>query len=669
MKSFIASLVAVALIFVVPWLFELYTFHLYEANDNSFFAYSGGRTAFFVASVVVLGYVAGWNARKAARNVNYYAIGCAAAALSLVMVLYQFCNATECYYVGPDGLGEVRLFLLLFSASEVGLILGSQPCLVSNKKGGRHVGSSTSAAVVTAAAKPSLLSASSIHPLFALAMVAIFIGIYPAAWLYDVPSEPTFRVFLFIYYVTVPFLLAGLVASQLGKRSNDSYYQRWQGIVVASALVQAVLYFLFGAMTFPDGGIDSGKEAGVPIWQAVQLAIAISCSALSGIAGSRIGSSRHYHQRRLVRPNNSRLDGSKPTARTVTAYRKMLEMSREKLFASPLALIFLGFAIFAAHPLLLAPIDLLPPGIENAVGNNDHRQHGGDDYYLKLLSSVPSPMHYAGAGADENYHSTKRVEVSVNFTSLYPRHANNDAMSGSNNKDNASNIGDVVIAGMGAQSPNCCKDGLDYGYRADVLFTNNGATYLVARAWETCDQNAACSGFPWRSIMHESVVPIKDNYIPKSSLDIAMEWAKDGRTANWYYRTMDNQGWIKYSSFTAPLIENLYFNLGVSSINDFLPTKNRLINSLYEDVNFFQVGIATSSPADGSSAFAGGKVVFECPAYYDNKGDGEKHCFSNMAAVPSGNSYWKVLWGWGGEQPDTSSIQIDNLKKSVEMTI
>lgn len=54
---------------------------------------------------------------------------------------------------------------------------------------------------------------------------------------------------------------------------------------------------------------------------------------------------------------------------------------------------------------------------------------------------------------------------------------------------------DFVQAGIGAQSPNCCKDGLDYGYRADILFTEDGR-YLVARAWETCDQNMGCSALP-----------------------------------------------------------------------------------------------------------------------------------------------------------------------------
>lgn len=657
------SFISIALTFAIPWLFELYTFHLYATNDNTFFAYSGTRISFFVASIVALCYFAGWNIRKEAGNASYYYVtGCAAAAvLSLVMALYQFCETRECYYVGPDGLGEVRLFVLLFSASAVGLIRGGWSWLSSKNKDGHHDATRTVAATTTS--PPS----SSIHPLFATVAVAIFVGIYPAAWLYDVPSGPTFRVILFTDYVTVPFLLAGLVAAQLGSNSR-----KW--VAAGSVVGQVVLFVLFELLTFADNdGGGRGRAALLSSsWQAVQLIIAICGSASSGIVGNWIGRSyyghRHHHCRRLAQRPDNRLDGNGSIARMAAPPRK-LERTKEKLFASLSVPVFLGFAIFAAHPLLLAPIDLLPHDIEKNI-------NGGNDDYLRVVSSIPSPMYYAGAASNENYHSTKRVEVDLDFASLYQQQHHQGTISSNrtsgNNATNSSNS-DVVLAGIGAQSPNCCKDGLDYGYRADVLFTKEGAKYLVARAWETCDQNAACSCFPWRSVMHESIVPINDdsNSVSDSHLAVAMEWAKDGRTVNWYYRISDNQGWTKYSSFTAPAIENPYFNLGVSSINDFIPTNNRFINSLYEDVNFFQVGIATTtSPSDDpSSVFTGGKIVFECPAYYDtNNNGGKKHCFSNMAAVSGSDSYWKVLWGWGGSRPATS-IHIDNLKKSVEMTI
>jgi len=113
----------------------------------------------------------------------------------------------------------------------------------------------------------------------------------------------------------------------------------------------------------------------------------------------------------------------------------------------------------------------------------------------------------------------------------------------------------ATCAGIGAQPPNCCKDGLDYGYRADILFMENGQ-YLAARAWETCDQTIRCSAFPWISTMHEAAVLLPNN---SSSIMLAMGW--DSKTVNWYYKTSSH--WSKYSSFLTPEIENPYSNLGV----------------------------------------------------------------------------------------------------------
>jgi hypothetical protein len=176
------------------------------------------------------------------------------------------------------------------------------------------------------------------------------------------------------------------------------------------------------------------------------------------------------------------------------------------------------FALIGAHPYLDAPMNMAT------------NYHG----------AVVQPTYYAGAYHDEQYFPTKRVEVGIDLGHF---------------EDNAIKNNDFVLAGIGVQSPNCCKDGLDYGYRADILF-EDGARFLVARAWETCDQNIGCSAFPWISTMHKSIVPLSGN---DSSIMLAMEWS--GRTVDWYYKTSSN--WSKYSSFVSPEIENPYFNLGV----------------------------------------------------------------------------------------------------------
>jgi len=292
-----------------------------------------------------------------------------------------------------------------------------------------------------------------------------------------------------------------------------------------------------------------------------------------------------------LRPDGALLLGIIMAAGIPTALlgRRIAKSRRKELavtasFSSLIAL----FALVAVHPLLDAPMNL---SIADSRG------------------AVVQPTYYAGAFHDAKYFPTKRVEVEINLEQF------------DENKVQDS----FVLAGIGAQSPNCCKDGLDYGYRADVLF-ENGARYLVARAWETCDQNMGCSAFPWMSTMHRSTVPLPRN---SSTVMLAMQW--ENRTVNWYYKTGGN--WSEYSSFVPPEIENPYFNLGVIWVGS--PTANPDLQQAY----FYQVGVSTSSK-EGQY----GEITFECPSYYDKRG--EKHC-PQIAAIVGGNSHWKVLWKWG----------------------
>jgi hypothetical protein len=161
---------------------------------------------------------------------------------------------------------------------------------------------------------------------------------------------------------------------------------------------------------------------------------------------------------------------------------------------------------------------------------------------------LATPTYYAGAyHRSDKYFATKRVEAELNL-------------------DQFDHGGiEFAMVGIGAQSPNCCKDGLDYGYRADILISDSKVS-LVARAWETCDTNIACSGFPWMSIMHQATVPMAEGSVSNRVM-LAMEWQQDGRTVNWYYRNGIGN-WIEYSSFLTPDIENPYFNLGVIDAGD-----------------------------------------------------------------------------------------------------
>jgi hypothetical protein len=287
--------------------------------------------------------------------------------------------------------------------------------------------------------------------------------------------------------------------------------------------------------------------------------------------------------------------------RIATSRRKELAIATS--FSSMIALFVLG----AVHPLLDAPMNM-------AI--NDSR------------GAVVQPTYYAGAYDDQYYFPSKKVEVRINLG-----HFDSSLMG----------KGDFALAGIGAQSPNCCKDGLDYGYRADILFAPDGMRYLVARAWETCDQNMGCSAFPWISTMHESTVPLTDN---SSLITLAMGWVD--RTVEWYYKSGDN--WSKYSSFVPPEIELPFFDLGVIWVGS--PTANPDLQNAY----FYQAGVST--PRKGVQY---GQITFECPSYYDMQGI--KHCVPATAII-GGNSHWKVLWKWGLPN-DKASVAINGTNVTV----
>jgi hypothetical protein len=275
-----------------------------------------------------------------------------------------------------------------------------------------------------------------------------------------------------------------------------------------------------------------------------------------------------------------------------------------------------NFFFFAVHPYMDAPMNL------SISSDSDPNRY--------------SPTYYAAAFQDEKHTRVKRVEVEMSFANF-----NKDSIQ----KDN------FLAAGIGAQSPNCCKDGLDYGYRADVLFSDTGETFLLARAWETCDGNIACSATPWQLRIHEAVVPFKLN---SSNVMLAMEWKEgwEDREASWYYRTSETD-WSKYSTFIAPQIENPYFNIGFLGESwAFGNFPNPPLGRVY----FYQFGLSTAYKIlDKDSS-----VSFTCPAYYL---EGTRHCVRNMGAVEEGASHWKVLWKWGIQSDD--QVIIDEEKNTI----
>lgn len=292
--------------------------------------------------------------------------------------------------------------------------------------------------------------------------------------------------------------------------------------------------------------------------------------------------------------------------------RHEILLTREKRQTVLFALIIANFSVLAIHPYIDAPMNL-----------------SIDTYsYTKLAL----PTYYDAAFHNDKYFPTKRVEVEIDFENF---------------DSNKIQEGNFLSAGIGAQSPNCCKDGLDYGYRADILLAGKEERYLVARAWEACDHNVGCSGDTWQLRIHQAVVPFLHD---SKKLIIGMGW-EDG-SVNWYYKT-DNADWLTYSSFMTPKIQNHAFNIGVfDRIGPHGPISNPPSGSAY----FYQFGIAMSDRiVDDKST-----ITFRCPAYYL---EGSKHCVTNMDTIKNGGSHWKVIWKWG--VPSDVAIDIDEEKSIV----
>ena len=512
---------------IVPIVFETYTFHLYTIRDPSFFTFSGARLWVFLISIILSGVAIG----LAGRLRPIVASGAAALAVSvLIAMLYQFCDAKQCYYSGPDGLGELRLGVLFFSTSVIGIMVGSM----------RH---------------PS--AKSNVYGVFFGGNIAVFLGFFPWALLFASYMPTTVGLAMLGFASAIPFLFSGAVCRFFSNSAKHAIY--------SGAMGWFVLLTMFASM----------RPSSMPL-----LAVILACSLPSAVGGYLL---------------ESRMS------------RKRTDLKSGIVIASLLGL----FAFGASHPFI--------GGAMNLSSEPDR-------------AILPEPTYYSGAyHQSETYLSTKRVEVQVDFEQF-----------------DRDSVRDFLFAGIGAQSPNCCKDGLDYGYRADLLFNNSG-TFLAARAWESCDYNVACSGFPWISTMHHALVRLPAD-VASNAVMLAMEWQPDGRTVKWYYST-DGE-WNEYTDFVSPEIGNPYFNLGV------IPVGNPISNADTGNAFFYQAGV--SVPEQDSAT---GTIAMRCPAYYDSKG--VRHCV-DLEPIARGNSHWKALWKWG-TQDSESVVETDGSEMRVRL--
>jgi len=188
-----------------------------------------------------------------------------------------------------------------------------------------------------------------------------------------------------------------------------------------------------------------------------------------------------------------------------------------------------------------------------------------------------------------------------------------------------------LMAGMGVQSPNCCIDGWDFGWRADLFVLPNGTRVVSGSTWETCDGNANCGGIFWEHLRYHTQRIINPTDI-STSVYLRMMWQYDQPNwhADWYYN-YTGQPWTKFGSFVPDFREGHYFDIGVVGVGNY--------PSAY--AFFYQFGVASKTPVPGWS------VQLLYPSFVHP--DGSWRLMERANIIQGWHSYWKANYRWGGE--------------------
>jgi hypothetical protein len=227
----------------------------------------------------------------------------------------------------------------------------------------------------------------------------------------------------------------------------------------------------------------------------------------------------------------------------------------------------------------------------------------------------------AGAFMDAPLGATKGVSLTLSFAGTNASVVQED---------------NFLAAGIGAHSPGCCVDGIDYGYRFDVYVFHQGNMSLAASAWKVCDHNAACGGHSWKVLMfqNESALPPGDLAAP---IHLTIRW--EGHTAYWNYSVGSGPS-RQMSSFSPEKAEKAYFNTGM------LP--GGATTWLQSGSYFFQYGVLSRYPI----GHGGWSVSFSCPATLVGTG---WSCIAHARTLQGGQSFWKVIWRWGEDYPNVEA--------------
>ena len=188
-----------------------------------------------------------------------------------------------------------------------------------------------------------------------------------------------------------------------------------------------------------------------------------------------------------------------------------------------------------------------------------------------------------------------------------------------------------LMAGMGVQSPNCCIDGWDFGWRADLFVLPNGTQVVSGSTWETCDGNANCGGVMWQHLRYHAQHTINPADI-STPVYLRMMWQYDQPNwhADWYYN-YTGQPWTKFGSFVPDFREGHYFDIGIVGVGNY--------PSAY--AFFYQFGVASKTPVSGWS------VQLLYPSFVHP--DGSWRVMERANIIQGWHSFWKANYRWGGE--------------------
>ena len=196
-----------------------------------------------------------------------------------------------------------------------------------------------------------------------------------------------------------------------------------------------------------------------------------------------------------------------------------------------------------------------------------------------------------------------------------------------------------LMAGMGVQSPNCCVDGWDLGWRADAFLMPNSSIIISGSAWSTCDSNANCGGIFWQHLRYHAQVTLHPSNI-SSPIFLRIMWEPSqasplGSQVNWYYNTT-NASWQRLGSFIPDYREGPYFDIGSVGTGG-LGKENANIPQKY--AYFYQFGVASKTPVPGWTV----QLLYPSFQY-----QGSWRMMERANIIQGDVSYWKAAYRWGG---------------------